>query len=45
MQMSGSTTSGRVISEARYTEVFYYVTNGIQSWPRTYISMTMWCLY
>jgi len=22
----------------RYTKVYYYVTNGIQSWPRTYIS-------
>jgi len=24
--------------ESRYTEVYYYVTNIIQSWPRTYIS-------
>jgi len=30
-RMSGSTTSDHVISESRYTEVFYYVTNGIQS--------------
>jgi len=29
-RMSGSTTSDHVISESRYTEVFYYVTNGIQ---------------
>jgi len=25
-QMSGSTTSERVISESRYTEVFYFIT-------------------
>jgi len=30
-RMSGSTTSDRVVSESRYTEVFHYVTNGIQS--------------
>jgi len=30
-RMSGSTTSDHVISESRYTEVFYYVTNSIQS--------------
>jgi len=36
-RMSGFTTSDRVTSESRYTEVFYYITNGIQSWPRTYI--------
>ena len=28
MWMSRSTTSDRVISESRYSEVFYYVTNG-----------------
>ena len=44
-RMSGSTTADRVISESRYTEVFYYVTNGVQSWPRMFISMTMWCLH
>jgi len=27
--MSGSITSDRVVSESRYTEIFYYVTNGI----------------
>ena len=34
-RMSGSITSDRVISESRYTEVFYYVTNGIQQGSQT----------
>ena len=35
-RMSGSTTSDRVISESRYTEVFYYVTNGIHDQERIF---------
>jgi len=30
-RMSGSTILDHVISESHYTEVFYYVTNGMQS--------------
>jgi len=35
--MSESTTSDCVISESRYTEVFYNVTNGIHSHDQEHI--------